>query len=277
MGGYSAREVAKLLGLSIGQVRGFVRADFLAVERGPRGELRFSFQDLVLLRTAKELVDADMSTRRVRRALRELKQRLPSGRTLAGLSIGADGTRLVVGDGKGRWNPESGQMLFNFEVAEIARKVAPLAARSAKAFRESTEKVDAEEWYEHGCEIEASAPKEARDAYRRVLELDPGHVDAHVNLGRLLHEDGELEAAEAHYRIALRLRADDVTAAFNLGVVLEDAGRDREALEAYESALDTDRNYADAHYNLARIYERLGEARAAVRHLTAYRALTRSR
>jgi tetratricopeptide (TPR) repeat protein len=275
MSGYTARDVAKLLALSPRQVHGFVRAGFLDPERGPRGELRFGFQDLVILRTAKELIDADIPTRRVRQTLRELKEKLPTGRSLTGVTIAADGRRIVVNDSKGRWYPDSGQMLFNFEVAELARKVAPLAERSARALRESDERLDAEEWYEHGCELEHSSPKEAREAYRRAVELDPDHVDAHVNLGRLLHEDGELEAAEAHYRIALRVREEDATAAFNLGVVLDDAGRDSEALEAYESSLAADRDYADAHFNLARLYERLGQPRAAVRHWTAYRALTR--
>ena len=277
MSGYTARDVAKLLALSVGQVRSFVRAGFLDPERGARGEFRFTFQDLVLLRTAKELTAADIPARRLRQALRELKDKLPTGRSLAAVSIGTDGRRIVVNDGKGRWYPDSGQMLFNFDVAELAKKVAPLAERSAKALRESDERLDAQEWYDHGCELEPSSPKEAREAYRRAVELDPDHVEAHVNLGRLLHEDGELEAAEAHYRVALRIDENDATAAFNLGVVLQDAERFPEAREAYEKAIAADPDHADAHCNLAQLYERLGQPRAAIRHWTAYRALTRNR
>ena len=36
MSGYGAREVAKMLGLSVGQVRAYVRAGFLDPTRGPR-------------------------------------------------------------------------------------------------------------------------------------------------------------------------------------------------------------------------------------------------
>ena len=74
MSGYGAREVAKMLGLSVSQVRAYVRAGFLEPTRGPRGELQFSFQDLVLLRTAKGLVSARIAPRRVRSALRKLKE-----------------------------------------------------------------------------------------------------------------------------------------------------------------------------------------------------------
>src|SRR5947208_9781259 len=125
MGGYGAREVAKMLGLSVGQVRAFVRAGFLAPTRGPRGELRFSFQDLVLLRTAKGLVSARIPPRRVRSALRKLKEQLPEGRPLRGVHIRAEGDRIVVGDGQALWRPASGQVLVDFVAQELARQATP--------------------------------------------------------------------------------------------------------------------------------------------------------
>src|SRR5438874_5923583 len=143
MSGYRAREVARMLGLSIGQVRSYVRAGFLEPERGPRGELRFSFQDLVLLRTAQGLVSARIPPRRVRSALRKLKWQLPEGRPLRAVHIRAEGDRIIVGDGESRWSPESGQVLFDFGARELARKVAPLHPRVSGG--------DAGEWYERGC------------------------------------------------------------------------------------------------------------------------------
>ena len=89
MSAYTSREVAKLLGLPVGRVRGFVRSGFLSPERGARGELRFSFPDLVLLRAAQELIDKAIAPRRVRAALRKLRSDLPTGRPLSALSISA--------------------------------------------------------------------------------------------------------------------------------------------------------------------------------------------
>src|SRR5712691_5786332 len=105
MTGYGSRDVAKLLGLTVAQVRAFARDGFLTPGREPRGDYQFSFQDLVILRTAKALVAARIPTRRIRRALRKLKRQLPRGRSLTELRITAEGDRIVVSDGELAWNP----------------------------------------------------------------------------------------------------------------------------------------------------------------------------
>jgi tetratricopeptide (TPR) repeat protein len=268
MHGYGAREVAKMLGLSEGQVRSWVRAGFLEPERGPRGELRFSFQDLVLLRTAQGLVSARIPPRRVRSALRKLRGQLPGGRPLRGVHIRAEGDKIVVGDGDAQWSPESGQVLFDFGAQELARKVAHLRVRDAGP--------SAADWYERACDLEEPAPDQAQEAYRRALELDPDLADAHVNLGRLVHEAGDPRAAAGHYRHANELDPGSVTALFNLGVALTDLRMPAEAILAYRTALAADPLCADAHYNLASLYEQRGEAAAAIRHLRTYRKLVQA-
>ncbi len=272
--GLSAREAAQLLELSLTEVRAYVRAGFLEPERGPRGSYRFSFQDLVLLRTAKALATR-IPARRVRRALRRLKAQLPSGRSLTGVRISVEGEDVVVRDGHAAWKPDSGQGVLVFDVAELATRVAPLARRAAEAARSAEEHLTADEWYRVGFDLEPHDLEGARDAYRRTLELDPHHVDAHVNLGRLLHEAGHPEAAATHYRQALALRPKDSTAAFNLGVALEDERRPADAIRAYEEALAADPSNTDAHFNVARLLERAGRKAAAIRHLNAYWRLTR--
>src|SRR5436305_13387966 len=107
MKGYTSRDVAKLLGLTVAQVRGFARDGFLTPGRGPRGGLLFSFQDLVILRTAKGLVAARIRTRRIRRALRRRRTERPRGRSLAELRIAAEGDRIVVSDGEATRSPGS--------------------------------------------------------------------------------------------------------------------------------------------------------------------------
>lgn len=272
-GGYSTREAAKLLGLSEPEVRGFVRSGFLDVRRGRRGELRFTLPDLVLLRTAKALLSS-VPPRRVKKALRDLKDRLPHGRPLSAVRVTAEGADVVVRDGDSRWEPSSGQILLDFDVAALARDAAPFARRVAEEAVADEARMSAEDWFVLGSDLEPVDAGRARDAYRRALELQPAHPDARVNLGRLLHEEGHLDAAERNYRVALLARPSDATAAFNLGVVLEDLHRRREAEQAYEIALRTDPALADAHFNLARLLEREGRKAAAIRHLAAYKRLS---
>ena len=276
MKGYTAKDVSKLLGLTVAQVRTFARDGFLTPsrKRGKGDALQFSFQDLVILRAAKELCAARIPTRRVRVALKKLRRDLPRGRSLAELRIVAEGDRIVVSDGDTAWNPESGQVSIDFTVADLATRAAPIARRTARAARLAEGDYDAEGWYELGLELEAVALVEARDAYRRALELDAHHADAHVNLGRLLHEQGLAEEAERHYRQALRESPDHATAAFNLAIALEDLERPTDAIEAYRAALATDPRLADAHYNVARLYADMGKKAAALRHLSIYRRLT---
>lgn len=269
---YTARDAAKVVGLSVGQVRAYVRSGFLTPARGPRREMRFAFADLVLLRAAKGLVEAQIPSRRVRRTLRLLREQLPEGRPLTGVHISTDGDRVVVRDGGPRWQPESGQFLLDFDVSDLEQKIAPLVRHAADAAIVPEE--DADGWYNLGCDLEADDKARARAAYQRALALKPGHVEALVNLGRLLHEAGDLRGAEASYKKAVEARPGDVVASFNLGVALEDQGRGHDAADAYRRAIRLDPACADAHYNLGRLCERLGRRLEALQHLSAYRKLT---
>jgi tetratricopeptide (TPR) repeat protein len=274
--------VATLLGVTTARVGYFVRAELVDPRRGPRGEYRFTFQELVLLRAAQGLLSAGVALRRVRRALAQLPAQLPRGRSLSGVRITAEGGEIVVREGGKQWNPESGQRLLDFEVATLAAAAAPLASRLVRqaVVREAAgpdAALSADDWFQLGCELEATSPAEAAGVYRRALVLDPRHQDALLNLGRLQHEAGELREAEACYRRVLAITPHDPVAAYNLGVALEDRGRLPEAAEAYESALAADPQNADACYNLAGVCERLGRSPEAVRWLKEYRRLRSGR
>lgn len=271
--GYNASQAARLLDLPVSRIREFVKAEFIHPRRGPRGEYRFSFQDLVLLRTAKEL-SSELSPRKVKRALKKLQDQLPRGRDLSTVRITAEAETVVVRDERSKWNPESGQTLIDFEVADLAAEVVPLALEAAEAAREGDEELTSDDWYELGCDLETHEPEQARDAYRRALEFAPLHADAHLNLGRILHEAEDVEAAKDHYRLALEGRPRDATAAFNLGVAYQDLNRIPDAIRAYTNAIEWDSRYADAHYNLSQIYEETGRSQMALRHLYRYRRLT---
>ncbi len=273
--GFRTREVLRLLGLTESRLRYWVRVGFVQPGRGPDHQFRFRFQDLVLLRTAQALVESGLSIRRVRRSLDRLRRSLPRGRSLTELRIVAVGGEVVVEEAGEAWEPATGQRLLILDVGEMARSTARFVpAMVAEADRAA--RLSALEWHALGEDLEATSPGESIAAYRRALALDPTSAPTCLNLGRLLHEQGELAAAEELYRKALRQAGGDVTAAFNLAVVLQDAERWREAAEAYHSVLELDPAYADAYYNLAAVYEHLGDSTVAFQNLQAYRRLTKA-
>jgi tetratricopeptide (TPR) repeat protein len=280
--GYTTQDVARMIGVSAGRLRSYLRAGVLSPEKGTRGELRFSFQDLLLLRKAEGLVSQRISPHRVRRALKKLRARLSDAQPLTGVSLGADGLQVVVHERGARWQVESGQVLLAFDKQVEAADEAPLVALPTKPAGEKTAGVagnvvppTAEEIYELACDLDEADPERAESSYRQVIAQAPQHADAHINLGRILHERGDLAGAEEHYRHALVTRPNDPTASFNLGVALEDGGHHADALEAYRLAIAADERNADAHYNAARLYDLLGDYAAALRHLRICRDLAR--
>ncbi|HEX6267859.1 MAG TPA: helix-turn-helix domain-containing protein, partial [Burkholderiales bacterium] len=112
MHAYGVREVEKMLRLPRSTIRALVDAGFVSPARGPRRAWRFSFQDLIVLRTAQALAGANVPRTRITRSVRELRRHLPASMPLSGLSICAVADRVVVKEGQTRWQAESGQYLL---------------------------------------------------------------------------------------------------------------------------------------------------------------------
>ena len=100
---YSLRAIQSMLGLSRAVVSRLVAAGFVTPARGKRREYLFGFQDIVLLRTAHELQQARIPTRRILRSLQRLRSTLPEELPLSGLRISAigSGARVAIGDDSG--------------------------------------------------------------------------------------------------------------------------------------------------------------------------------
>jgi tetratricopeptide (TPR) repeat protein len=260
---YGARDVERLLGLNRGTLRSLIEAGFVTPERGPRNAWRFSFQDLIVLRTAQALVAAKVPARRIMKSLRDLRRQLPDSMPLSGLSIGAVGDRVVVRQGGGRWQAESGQYLLDFQPASAPDFAAP--AKPAP---------DPGSWFDKALALERTHVKAALQAYAKAIAADPEHVDAHINMALLLHEAQRLPEAERAYRAAIDACGNEALLLFNFAVLLEDMDRVPEAVRAYEAALRSDPRMADGHYNLALLYEKLGKPREALRNMAQYRRLT---
>ncbi len=264
----STAEAARILGLSEARVRELVRGGLARPARRGR-RYAISFQDLVVLRAARRLLEQRVPTARVRRALAVLARELPSQRPLSGLRLVADGRDVAVTDGQRTWQPETGQIVLDFRDEELAREVERVRQPPAPRVGSAQARLD----FERGLDLEDEDPKAAAAAYARALQRDPDQVDACVNLGRLRHEAGEAAEAVALYERALALAPDDPIVHFNLALALEDLRGPQAAVDPYERALALDPDFADAHFNLAGLCERLGRPSDALRHYRAYQKL----
>ncbi len=295
MQNYSMRDVERVLQLPRSTLHGLVKLGFVRPTRGPRRQFLFSFQDLIILRAARALVQANIPRRRIRQSLGQLRERLPEAVPLSGLAICAVGDRVVVREGANHWQADDGQYLLGFEVSvqngilqmiehKQARATAPArggaaagaAAEAGAAGAGSGEAegvVSSDDWFTEGLRLESTHPSAALAAYAHAAEAAPANSAAWINWGRLLQESGQARAAERVYRRALEHCATDSLLLFNLAVALEDLGDGEAALAMYHAAISQDPNFADCHYNLARLYESAGKTQHAIRHLGQYRRL----
>ena len=116
MQNYSVQDVERVLRLSRGTIRGLVEVGFVNPSRGARREYQFSFQDLIVLRATRSLIDANVPRRRIRRALDDLRRHLPDEMPLSGLSISAVGEQVVVREGRNHFQACDGQYLLGLDV-----------------------------------------------------------------------------------------------------------------------------------------------------------------
>ena len=213
----------------------------------------------------------DLCARRVRPAvIRESLQAMQ--KQVAGmenplLEAGAwsTGARVVFRHEGKALEPIAGQFVMDFDPAD---KV--VAANAKVRAIPSDESVA--ELFARGIALEEdpATQTEAVEIYEKVLQTEPQHAAAHINLGTIFYNRQDFVKAEHHYRAAIEADARYALAYFDLGNVLDETGRVPEAIKAYTTALLLAPTYGDAHYNLALAYEKMKQPRKALRHWRAY-------
>jgi tetratricopeptide (TPR) repeat protein len=289
---YTFAGVAKILEVAESKLRYWAQVGFVgpSVRRGSKQ--LYTFQDLVSVKAAKELVDRGFKAADIRKALDHVRTSLPHvDRPLDRIRVAFDGVTLVVVD-DGDAFEITGQRVFDFGLADLARRVSdvrdvreaparavpgpgpvpPLDGDPAAAAR------TAYEWFMEGMRLEAAGGVEedegAEACYRKALALDPGLAAAHTNLGNLAHRRHEPGRAREAFEAALALDPDQPEARFNLAnLILEDGGDLELAVAELRRVVQIAPDFADAHYNLAVALERLGGRAQARAHLERYLVL----
>jgi len=262
---YTRPQVRRLLGLSEAQLRSWERQQLIPAQK------TYHFGDLLALGTLQKLRRSRLSAARIRAVLGAVRQKVGDlEEPLKHLKIVREGRRITVVIGGQKMEPQSGQLLLDFDRQELARLVsmpaAPAGPTPAARARE------AESWFEKGLELERSgAPlEEIVAAYQRAVELDPRSAGAMVNLGTLYYHRRQWAEAERWYRRAVQVEPDYALAHYNLGNLFDEMGDRAAAVAHYLEAIRLNPRYPDAHYNLALVYQFSGELLKAVRHWQIY-------
>lgn len=265
---------SQLPGLSRYAVLKLIELGFVTPLRQEGGGWKFSFQDAVLLRSAQELRAARIPTRQILHALRQLKARLPDQMPLPGMRITATGDRVTVRSANAHWEPATGQMVLDLQVAVDGGSVSAWPPRGEQgAAHSGGGPADTESRFAEAEALEETDPAAAEALYRQLLADDPSCAYAYLNLGFMLCESGRYEAAATLYAEGLRVCPEDPLMHFNRAVALHEAGHVAPALEAYEAALRLQPDLADAHRNAALLYADSGNQRMAIRHFSAFKRL----
>jgi Flp pilus assembly protein TadD len=229
---------------------------------------------------------------------------VPEEAPLSGIRITAVGDAVAVTTGAAQWDAASGQLLLDFEVAEVKGEVTFMD--SAPAGRQSRVK-QAEDWYALAEQLQETDSAGAEQAYRKAIELSPEpHFHAYNTLGALLANDERrcshalevfeaalahftdaellhfnyavlleqaerLEEAAASYLRCVEINAKNDEATFNHAVILEQLGRLEDAAKAYIRCLEINPGNEEALKHLTRLNELKGDSQAVIRHLSAWR------
>jgi len=274
---WSREDVRRLIPVSERQLRSWEKQQFIASTES------FGFSELLAIKTLVALRDSRIPAAEIRRALAAIRARMSdAGNPLTEMKLYSDGRRIRVQFEGRRMEAKTGQLLLDFDQAEISRLVSfpgqqhgepgngtPAAGGGA---RRQNRRADAEMWFERGLELEQNgAPlEEVIEAYRQALAIDPASAGALVNLGTVYFNACAWRDAERYYRDALEADPEYALAHFNLGNLFDEMGERAKALHHYQTALSINANYADAHYNIALLYQCLNQPLKAVRHWKAY-------
>jgi len=286
MESYTRADLLRILRITARQLASWERSGLITISA------HYSFADLIQIKKIHELCGKRVRPAVIRQSLEAMQQQVSGmSNPLLEATAFSRGSRVAFRHQGQVVEPVSGQFVMDFasrdsaasnlsDLAEAREGRAANSMRVQSMDRMQTKdrlkelKADAEvsEMFARGIafEEEPDHQVEAIEAYQRVLQIEPDHAAAHINLGTVYYNRQEYAASEFHYRRAVEIDPRYALAYFDLGNVLDETGRVQEAIEAYRNALHLAPTYADAHYNLALAYEKTGEPRRALAHWRSY-------
>jgi tetratricopeptide (TPR) repeat protein len=262
---YCREDVLRILRLPIRQLAAWEKAGLIASSEN------YSFDELVQLRKLRDLNATRISVKSIRQSVDAMQRVSGMVNPLLESVAVLQGSRLAFRQWGALVDPMTRQMAFDFELIPSVG----MAMVRKNGLELSPAASDLHEMFLRAVRLEdiPGRLEEAKGVYQTILEIQPGHAAAAINLGTIFYNEKEFAQAEQKYRQAVEADPEYALAFFDLGNVLDEQQRMDEAIAAYQRALALVPQYADAHYNLALAFERIREPRKALRHWTAYTRL----
>jgi tetratricopeptide (TPR) repeat protein len=215
---YSRADLLRILRLVPRQLQTWEKAGLVTAAE------EYSFFDLVQIKKVRDLCAQRVRPAVIRQSL-EAMQKQVAGMENPLLEAGAyQSGRRVAFRHQGRLvEPIAGQFMFDFSAEES--KVVTSPPRNGPELVVT----DVADLFARGIVLEEnpSTQSEAITTYLKVLDMDPMHAAAHINLGTLYYNRQEYMLAERHYRSAIQIDPRYALAYFDLGNVLDETGTRR--------------------------------------------------
>jgi len=260
---YSRPDLLRILRIAPRQLQNWEKAGLVNASES------YSFFDLLQIKKVRDLCAQRIRPAVIRRSLDAmLKQASGMENPLLEASAYQSGHRVAFRHEGRLLEPIAGQFMFDFASGPEETKVVASPRRNGPELVVT----DVVDLFSRGIVLEEdpSTQSEAIAVYLKVLDMDPQHAAAHINLGTLYYNRHEYALAEKHYRSAIQIDPRYALAYFDLGNVLDETGRIEEAINTYKTAIQLAPTYADAHYNIALAFEKIREPRKALQHWRAY-------
>jgi tetratricopeptide (TPR) repeat protein len=232
----------------------------------------YSFENLVHLRTLRDLRATRISARSIRASVDAMQRVSGMSNPLLESSAVHSGSGVAFRHCGALVDPVRQQLVFDFDAVSQSNLAMVGASAANRAPTLADRQSQAQEMFQRAVALEEN-PSTLGDAvalYEQILEVLPTHAPSCINLGTIHYNQRQFRQAEAFYRRATEADPEYALAFFDLGNVLDEMQRLGDAISAYQSAIRLVPQYADAHYNLALAYERNGETRRALKHWLMY-------
>jgi tetratricopeptide (TPR) repeat protein len=261
---FSTRAAARILAVSPDRIRYWVKRRLVqpGVKRGRR--YRFVFNDLLLMRMAKELLPSRRHLQPLQRCVERVRELVDPSRPLTSLRLENDSGLIVVRDGEVIFEADSGQLRLQFSAP-------PLSGKLEEGFGPARVR----ERFEEAKRIAESDPFRALTLYSDLLGREPRNFDLHMRMAALLEDESDSAGALRHLLGAAMLVPTNGEVHMRLGLLYRKREDEGNALQSFLRAIECDPVSITAHRNVAELYEKLGRRREAMRHLSTLHRLSR--